>query len=50
MEIILTIFNACYSIMKCRISLLGYSISLWNVVIYSMVGSIILYIVFKLSN
>ncbi len=50
MEIFSLIFNACYSILRTHIILFGYSISLWNVVMYFMVGAIILFIFFKLSN
>lgn len=50
MDILSSIFNACYSILRTHIVLFGFSVSLWNVIIYSMVGSIILYIVFRLSK
>lgn len=50
MDILFSIFDACYSVLRTHITLFGYSISLWNVIMYSMVGSIILYIFFKLSN
>lgn len=44
------IFNACYSIMLYKIDLFGYSVSMWNVVCYSLIGSILLVIFVRVTR
>ena len=42
-----TIFNACKEIMMYEFSYMGYTFSLWNVTIFSFVGFILLYFIFR---
>lgn len=50
MNDIKTLFNLCLSILAYKIDLYGYSISLWNVFIFSVLGYILLYFVFKMLD
>lgn len=44
------IFNAAYAIMNINISLFGYTFTLWQVCLYCMIGTVFLFIVFKLTK
>lgn len=50
MQNIKLIFNACYQIMLYKIDLLGYSICLYNAVVFGIVGSFLLWLFFRLSR
>ena len=50
MELIKIILDVTYSILTIKISLLGYSISLWNVVVFTGLLFVIMYLVFKMLD
>lgn len=45
-----SIFNLCYTIMTSSINLFGYDINLWQVFLYSAIGFIILYFLFRIFD
>lgn len=44
------IFNACKELMLYEFTYMGYSFSLWNVMVFSAVGFIILWFIFKMFS
>ena len=42
-----TIFYLCKEIMLIEFTYMGYTFSLWNVLVYSAVGTILLYFIFS---
>lgn len=50
MYIFRIIFNLCLDIMKIRVYLLGFSVSLFNVFVFTFVASILLYVLFSLFD
>lgn len=50
MEILQKIFEACTVILNTHINLMGYSISLMNVLAFGFVGFILLYLLFRLTK
>lgn len=48
MRIFQILFRLCQSIMSIPIDLLGYTITLWQVMIFGFVGFVCLYFVFSL--
>ena len=50
MSIFKTIFGICSSIMDIKLYLLGYSVTLFNVLCYVLVGSILLYFLFRVAR
>ncbi len=48
--IVKSIFDLCYAVMTTGISLFGYDINLWQVFLYSAIGFIILYFLFRIFN
>lgn len=45
-----SIFDLCYTIMTSSISLFGYDINLWQVFLYSAIGFIVLYFLFRIFD
>lgn len=50
MEMLQKIFEACTVILNTHINLMGYSISLMNVLAFGFIGFILLYLLFRLTK
>lgn len=48
MYIFKVIFDVCYWILSIPISLFGFQITLFNVVVYTAVGSLLVFVLFRL--
>lgn len=48
MNSVKVIIDVCVSILTYKINLLGYSISLSNVMVYTMLGMLLLYFLFRI--
>lgn len=44
------IINMAYTIMNINITLYGYTFSLWQVCLYSMVAALLLFLIFRLMK
>lgn len=50
MYIFKVLFDFCFNIMKIQLTLFGYTISLYNVLAYGVIGFILLYILFRITR
>ena len=50
MDILKAVFNGCLSILNKHMNLCGYSISLANVLIFALVGTVLIRIFYKLFD
>lgn len=50
MKAVQNIFDLCYAILTSSINLFGYNINLWQVFLYSAIGFIILYFMFRIFD
>lgn len=50
MNIIKIIFDMAFTIFNIPVILFGFSVSLWNVIMYSLIGTLLLIIFFKLTK